>query len=161
MRQLVNWLCRLDMNVILIAHEKPLWGIDPKGDRSEIGVTFDCWDKLEYELHLALNIQKRGPERKASVRKSRLLGFQDGSSFTWSYEEFAKLYGKDIIEAKGKTIQLAAPEAVGAVKRLLEIIKVPDDEIEKWFKKAAVTSLDEMTAEQIAKITDHLKAKLK
>ncbi len=54
MRQLVIWLERLDMNVILIAHEKAEWGVNEKGERSEVGATFDAWEKLEYELHLAL-----------------------------------------------------------------------------------------------------------
>ncbi len=160
MRQLVNWLCRLDMNVILIAHEKAQWGMDSKGDRSEIGVTFDCWDKLEYELHLCLNIQKRGPARMATVKKSRLTGFPDASSFEWSYTEFATRYGKDVIEAKSNKIALATTEEVAEVKRLLEVIKIPEDDIAKWMTKAGVTAFDEMDSATIAKIEAFLKSKL-
>ena len=47
-RRLLAWFSKLDMNVILICHQKSQWK-----DGKEVGVTFDGWDKLEYELHLA------------------------------------------------------------------------------------------------------------
>jgi hypothetical protein len=155
MRQLVNWLCRLDMNVILIAHEKINWA-----NGEQVGVTFDCWDKLEYELHLALQITKRGDQRTAIVRKSRLLGFADASSFTWSYDDFAKRYGKDVMETKSKQITLASAEEVAEVKRLLENVRISDEDITKWFTKASVTTWEEMSDEQIKKVITFLKGKL-
>ena len=69
MRRLVSWLTRLPMNVLLIAQEKAEWGM-VNGQREEIGATFDAWDKLEFELHLALHITKQGPNRMARVRKN-------------------------------------------------------------------------------------------
>jgi hypothetical protein len=155
MRQLINWISRLDMNVILIAHEKDLWGNNEK-----IGVTFDCWDKLEYELHLALNIQKRGDTRVAVVRKSRLTGFQDAAYFPWAYSEFAQRYGKDVMEEKAKAIVLATPEQVGEIKRLLENVKISEDIIEKWYTKAGVTDFSEMNTEQAKGIVEFLKGKI-
>lgn len=159
MRKLVSWLTRLDMNVILIAHEKPQWGIDAKGERSEIGTTFDCWDKLEYELHLCLNIIKQGESRKARVRKSRLMGFADGSVFNWTYPEFAQRYGKDVIEKKPSTLVLATPEQLAEVTRLLGIVKLSDtDKQDKWI--AENTDLfSEVEAEKMTNIINHLKGK--
>jgi hypothetical protein len=161
MRRLINWTGKLDMNVIFIAHEKAEWGTDKNGDRSQIGVTFDAWDKLEYELHLALHAQKRGPARTANVRKSRLLGFPDADSFALDYQEFATRYGKDIIESKAKVIILATPEQVTEVKALLENVRISEDEIQKWFTKAGVESWQEMTSEQITKCIGFLKGKVK
>lgn len=148
MRQLCSWLTKLDMNVILIAHEKPMWGL-VNGERSEIGVTYDCWDKLEYELHLSLNIQKRGLSRVAVTRKTRLTGFPESEAFTWSYDEFATRYGKDIIEGEAKVISLATPEQVKQVKSMLEIVKVAEEDIAKGFSKAQVEDWSDMTSEQI------------
>ncbi len=161
MRQLVNWISKIDMNVILIAHEKPLWGVDAKGDRAEIGVTFDAWDKLDYELHLALNIVKRGNVRQALVKKSRIDSFQDSSFINWSYEDFSNQYGKSVIESKSKQISLASNEDVSEVNRLLEIVKVSDEDKEKWMSKAGVSNFSEMTDEQIKKVITFLKGKLK
>lgn len=157
MRRLVSWLQRLDMNVILVAHERPLWGTDAKGERTEIGTTFDGWDKLEYELHLCLNVVKQGDKRLARVKKSRLQGFPDASLLPWSYPEFAERYGRDVIEQAPTQVTLAAPEQVAEVNRLLGVVKLADGTVEKWFTKAGVSSFEEMDADKINAITTHLK----
>lgn len=160
MRRLVSWLVRLDMNVILIAHEKPLWGQDAKGERAEVGVTFDCWDKLEYELHLALNIQKRGQSRVARVTKSRLQGFPDGDTFPWTYETFAERYGRDVIEKEAAPVAIATPEQVAELNRLLEVVKMPDGWLPAVLTRANVERLDDMEADKVEKLIAVVKEKL-
>ncbi len=160
MRQLVSWVNRVDMNVLFIAHSKSEWGLNAEGQRVEIGQTFDCWDKLEYELHLCLEVTKRGPERTAKVRKSRLTGFPDATAFPWSYAEFANRYGRDVIEGTVKSIVLASPEQVIELVRLCGIIRVSDEEKEKWFTKADVETFAELDATVATKIITHLKGKL-
>lgn len=160
-KRLISWLQRLDMNVILIAHQKPLWGADKDGNRAEIGTTFDCWDKLEYELHLCLQIEKNGPSRIARVKKTRLREFPDASNFSWSYDEFSKLYGKDVIEKKSETLVLATSEQVAEINTLLELVKLPDGEVEKWFNKADVTSFAEMDERKILACIAAMKQKIK
>lgn len=158
MRQLISWLQRLDMTVILIAHEKAQWGVVNK-QRAEIGVTFDCYDKLEYELHLALNIIKLPSKRNALVTKSRLTGFADGEAFEWSYQEFAKRYGKDILEASSETLVLATPEQVAEIKYLQENIKLPDNYAEKVLTAANAASWEEMDSDKLSKTIAHIKDK--
>lgn len=154
-RRMINWIDRLDMNVILIAHEKPMWA-----NGEQMGVTFDAFEKLEYELHLVLNIAKRGDSRKALIKKSRLLQFPDGSNFDWSYEQFSTMYGKDIIEGAVKQIVLASTEQMKEVNALLEVIKLPEGQLDKWLAAAKVDSLSEMDEVKVAKLIDHLKSKL-
>lgn len=156
MRKLVSWLTRLDMNVIIIAHEKPMWGIDSKGERSEIGVTFDAWDKLEYELHLCLNIFKQGKDHKARVTKTRLTGFGAADVFSWSYPEFSSRYGKDVIEQASKQITLATPEQIAKVKGFIDVIKLPEGQIEKWFKAGNAESWEEMDSDKVEKIIGYI-----
>ena len=160
MRKLVNWLSRLDMAVILIAHEKPQWGTDNQGQRAEVGSTFDGWEKLEYELHLCLNIFKVGDQRKAKVRKSRLTGFPDGEVFPWGYAEFATRYGKDIIEKSAVQIVLATPEQLAEVHRLLETVKIPDNQKDKWFAAAGVGSFEEMDSDKLTGVITYLKGRV-
>lgn len=157
MRRLVALLTRLDMNVILIAHEKDVWGKDEKGQSTVTGQSFDAWDKLEYELHLCLNIKKAGNSRIATIRKSRLTSFPDASSFPWSYQEFSERYGKDVIEKEAKPIEIASPEQVSEVHRLLTIVKMPDEWESKALTKANVSSWDEMDADKIDAVIDMLK----
>jgi hypothetical protein len=155
-KRLVAWLERVDMNVILIAHEKTEWGKDAKGDRVEIGQTFDAWDKLEYELDLCLNIVKAGPVRNALVRKTRLKQFQEDSHFSWSYDSFSQKYGKEIIEKKGETIMLATSEQIKKINNLLERVKLPEGQEEKWLSKANVQGWDEMSTERIDAAIKHI-----
>ncbi len=150
MRRLVAWVNRLDMNVIFIAHSKSEWGLDGKGERTEIGQTFDCWDKLEYELHLCLEVIKQGPSRSARVRKSRLTGFPDGEMFKWTYPEFAQRYGQDIIEGVVTTLELASPDQVAEIERLVSIVKIEPATIDKWKAKAGAETFAEFSATQAA-----------
>lgn len=158
--RLVNWVNRLDMNAVFIAHRKDLWGKNDKGQREVVGDTFDGHEKLEYDLHLALSVFKTGPTRRARIGKSRLLGFPEGETFEWTYENFAQRYGKDVIEKEVKQIVIATPEQVAEVQRLLGIVKVPDDWADKCFKKAKVESWDEMDSQIIEKVIVSLKEKL-
>lgn len=157
-RTLISWLQRLDMNVILIAHEKPLWGVVNK-QRAEIGVTFDCYDKLEYELHLVMNIAKLPNRRNAIVKKTRLTGFADGDVFEWSYPEFAKRYGRDVLEAEATQVVLATEEQVAEIKYLIQIVKLPEGYPEKCLTAANAASWEEMDSDKLAKTIDYIKLK--
>jgi len=160
MRRLVNWIHRLDMNVVAICHEAAEWGVDAKGDRVEIGKTFDCWPKIEYELDLAFQVTKQGSSRYGVVRKSRLLGFPDRERFPLSYEEFALRYGKDVIEKAVVAITLATPEQVAEIERLASVIKLPDEDKQKWLTKASASEWNELSTEQANKVIAALNAKI-
>lgn len=145
-----------NMNVVVIAHQKDEWSKQEK-----VGETFDLWgDKVGHELDLVLQVVKQGNSRYAIPTKSRLLGFPERERFPWSYEEFATRYGKDIIEKKIEPLPIATSEQVAEVNRLLEIIKIPEAEIEKWMSKAQVESFAEMTSEMIGKCISYLQSKV-
>jgi len=127
MRRLLAWIDKLDMNVILIHHQKDQWK-----DGKVVGSTFDGWDKLEYELHLVLRIGKNGPNRLAYIGKTRLTQFPDGESFPWSFTEFAKRYGETVINGAVVKAALATQEQVAEYKNLVLTVKVASDIKEKW-----------------------------
>lgn len=160
MRRLVSWLVRLDMNVILIAHEKPLWGTNAKGEREEIGTTFDCWEKLEYELHLCLNIIKNGPSRIAKVKKTRLAAFPDATTFPWSYQEFASRYGQDIIEKEAEAIVLATPEQLAELNALISIFNPTEAQKDKWLAWGEAETFAEFETNKLAELIKGIKAKI-
>lgn len=155
-RRLINWIDRIDMNVIIIAHEKAMWD---KGEQA--GYTFDAWDKLEYELDLAVQVQKAAGKRVGFVKKSRLEGFPDGHSFPWSYSDFADRYGREIIEKQGKSIALATSEQIIRLNQLLGVYKVQDGQEEKWFAKAKVSTYQEMDTHQVNGIIQYIENKIK
>jgi hypothetical protein len=151
MRRAVMWLDKLDMNVVLIAHSKDEYAFNPKsGQREVIGQTFDCWDKLEYILHLALQIEKTGPSRIARVRKSRLLGFPDAATMPWSYDEFADRYGREVIEGAVKQIVVATSEQIVEFNALMDKVKMPDDWLEKCLKRGKAERIEDMEGSAVA-----------
>jgi len=159
MRRFVNAVARLDMNVIFVAHEKSEWGV-VEGKREEIGKIPDCWDKLIYSLDLAFQAVKRGPDRKAVVRKSRLIGFPEGDSFALDYAAFSERYGKDIMEKPAAPIVMASPEQVAEITRLVDLLKIDADTTEKWLEKANAENFSEFNVSQAEKIIKSLKSKI-
>jgi hypothetical protein len=152
MRRLVNWINRVDMNVVLISHQREEWGQDATGQRVSIGHTFDCWDKLEYELDLAFKAIKQGSSRYGVVRKSRLLGFPDLTQFELSFAKFAELYGKEVIQKKGASIELATAEQVEEINRLVSILKPAEEDVQKIWNKAGAATWAELTKDQAAAV---------
>jgi hypothetical protein len=160
MRRMIMWASRLDMNIWFVCHEAAEWGLDRTGQRTEIGRIPDCWDKLIYELDLAIQVVKRGPQRVAIVKKSRIMAFPDADSFNLDYAEFAARIGKDVIESEAGTVTLAMPDQVAEIKKLLEIVRIPDEDIQKGFDKFGVAKWEEMTTEQAATWQSFLKKKI-
>jgi len=167
MRRLINAITRLDMNVWFIAHEVSEWG-GTGADRKEIGKAPDAWDKLQYELDLALRIEhvSRGL-RIATVTKSRLSGFpefdrivlQEGESDT-GYAEFAKRYGRDYIEAAPKPVALASPDQVKEIEKLIAALKLEDGEVDKILARGNADSIADLSLEHAEKMVSWLKGKV-
>lgn len=164
MMRLLRWVNRADMNAIFVCQQKDDWGKDDKGNREVVGFTFDCFDKLAYELNLVLRISKIGTGENAKrfmhVGKSRLTNFVEGARHPWSYEEFAERYGRGAIEKAPKPIVLATDDQVAELHRLLEVVKMPEDWALKCFKKANVDDWPEMEADIIDKVIESLRSKL-
>lgn len=167
-RKLISHLERLDMNVWLVCHEIAVWE-GSGGERREIGRGPDVgWDKIPYELHLVLQAKQLGKDiREAVVWKSRLTGFPTGDRFYLqdkgkdvAYANFTERYQRDFIEAEAKPIVLATEEEVAEIRRLLEIVKVPEEETAKWLTKANVESFEEMTGAQALAVIAFLDKKM-
>jgi hypothetical protein len=153
---LLNWLDKLDMNVILICREKAKWA----GDK-QVGVTYDGWDQLGYELDLCINIVLQGASRKGVVTKSRIKSFALHERFDWDFNIFAEKYGKEIISQEVKPTVFATEEQLKELSHYLEVINIPQETIDKWLEQAKVDKVEEMPTHFVAKILDAIKAKLK
>lgn len=157
MKHLLALLLRLDMNVIITSHAKNEYG----QNLSVLGQTFDCYKKLDYLFDLVFEIQKRGKDRVGVVKKSRIESFPDGDHFPFSYAEIAKRYGTDILEKDAETQSLATEAQVKEIKRLVDLLKVPDETVQKWLSKANSEVFSEMPQDSIEKCIEHLKSQIK
>ena len=150
-RRLINWISKLDMNVILICHAK-----NEYKDDKQIGYIFDAHEKLEYELDLCLEIIKLGKSRKARVGKSRLEGFPETETFPWSYKDFAERWGEEAITATPTQPALITPEQLNQLNTLLHTIKPSQSQIDQWWSKAGVEAWSEFTADDAEKLIIYL-----
>lgn len=151
-KHLLNLLLRLDMNVIITSHAKNEYG----QNMSVLGQTFDCYKKLDYLFDLVFEIQKRGQNRIGIIKKSRIELFPDTETFPFSYDEIAERYGRDVLERDAVAQVLATKDQVNEIKRLIDLLKIPQESYQKWLDKAEAENFDEMTDEQINKCIKHL-----
>lgn len=157
MKQLLNLLFRLDMNVIITSHSKNEYG----QNLAVLGQTFDCYKKLDYLFDLVFEIQKRGAHRVGLVKKSRIENFPDGDSFPFSYDEIANRYGRHILERDAIAQELATPEQIKEITRLIDLLKVPQETYQKWLDKASSDNWEDMQKDSIQKCINHLTSKIK
>lgn len=157
MKHLLNLLLRLDMNVIITAHAKNEYG----QGLTVLGQTFDCYKKLDYLFDLVFEIQKRGNDRIAFIKKSRIESLPDGEAFPFSYDEVAKRYGKEILERDAIAEKLANREQIGRLKMLIDLYKEPEEIVQKWLDKANAATLDEINEEIALKLISHMEGKSK
>lgn len=153
-KRLLNLLLRLDMNVIITSHAKNEYS---GADMKVTGQTFDCYKKLDYLFDLALEIQKRGKDRVAVIRKTRIKSFPDGDIFPFSYEEIAKRYGKDILEKDATMEELALQEQVDELNNLVDLMRYDEAVVSKWLEKTESSCFEEMKQSDIQYYIDEIK----
>jgi len=156
MKHLLNLLLRLDMNVIITSHAKNEYG----EGMQVLGQTYDCYKKLDYLFDLVFEIQKRGKQRMGLVKKTRVESFAETEQFPFSYDTIAEKYGRAVLERDAVAQELASIEQVNEIKRLIELLKVPQETKDKWLDKSSAETFEEMKSDDIQKCIDHLKSKI-
>ena len=148
MRKLIRYMDLIDMNVILICHSKTNY---ENGQPS--GTTFDCWDKLEYELDMWLEVTREGDKHIATVRKSRVAAFPLGHRVDWNFDSLADIYGRADVVKQAKPVDNGE-----LLKGLISKFSIGDDIVKKWTDKAGVKKVTELNDEQTAGCVDWINA---
>src|SRR5688500_15986343 len=138
MKRLANLIMNLDMNVIITAHAEAEYG----ANLQKLGYTFDGWKQLDYWFDLVVELGKKGQKRMADVRETRMEPLPDEDVFEWSYDAIKKRYGASILEREARTVSLATPDQVREIKELIDIVRLPDGLVDKWFSKAQVDAFE-------------------
>lgn len=159
-RKLLTWLERLPLNVILICHQKDKW---ERRERELIyaGSTYDGYKKLHYELDLWLQTKMVGSKRFATVAKSRIDAFPVLTDINLDFPTFQKLYGASVIDAEVTPIVLATKEQIDEIKRLAEVMKITEEEMDKALSKRQATDLDDLSKEGAVDLLAGLNKRMK
>lgn len=157
-KSIQRMIIALDMNVIVTAHQKDVYG----NNFSKLGTTFDSMRGDDYLFDIIFQIVKKGDQRIALTIKERAIigGNKFPAEFEWSYENFLKFYGKEIIEKVAEPVAMADKETIARVVNMVNMIKMDDAIVIKWFQKADVQDWSEMSKEQINGCEAYLNKKL-
>jgi len=155
-KHLLTLLLRLDMNVVITSHSKNEYG----NNLAVLGQTFDCYKKLDYLFDLIIEVQKRGKNRVMIVKGTRLEGFEEDEQFPAGYDEIAARYGRDVIEREAVAEILADEKQCLEIRRLIELLKVPEETYDKWLVKANSSKWEEMPYDAIQKCIEYLKLQI-
>ena len=155
--QLGILLSRLDMNVIVVAHEKAKF-IDNK----DAGKTFDVNDKLAYSLGAVWHMRLQGKKRKLFIEKSRYSELQTGEiiDFDNGYEVVKQLFGENIFLREVKVEPLVKPEQLRELTRLIELLRIPEEKVAKLLTNAKAISMEEISESFAQKAIDKYKSLL-
>jgi hypothetical protein len=161
-RKLMGWLMRpdLDLSVMMICHTKDKWAKDDKGVLVKEGSVWDGPEKLDYDLDLWLETQFSGPDVYAVVKKSRVEGFVTGAKMAFDFETFKRMYGAAVIDRPIQPITLATAEQVTQLNHLVEVLKVPQEDLDKWLLKAQATEIEDLSSDNADKLIKFLKEKI-
>jgi len=144
MRKLIRYMDLIDMNVILICHSKTNYE-----NGQPDGTTFDCWDKLEYELDMWLEVTREGGKHIATVRKSRVAAFPLGHRVDWNFDSLADIYGRADVVKQAKPVDNGE-----LLKGLISKFSIDAKTVKKWTDKAGVKKVTELNDEQTAGCVD-------
>lgn len=155
-------LISLDMNVLVTDHIK-----DKYQGMNRVGDTFDSDKDDEYVFSYVFKIENktgniRGMRTAVLAKERAEIGepkFPD--EFDWTYENFCKYYGKEIIEREAKPIVYATQESVDELVGLVTQYNVPQEWISKWKEKVGEEEFGKFTEEQIKTCVDFVNKKVK
>jgi hypothetical protein len=147
-KRLTAMLSTLDMNVVWTAHAKAEWINGEATGR----LTYDGPKGADFWVDLLIEVRRDGETRNGLIRKSRIKGLEVDTEFAFSYDEIAERYGRDVLERN------AVPVSEDLV-RLMELIGEREDGQDlgsRMMKKAGVSTLSELTADQVEKAIEWL-----
>lgn len=144
--QLGILLSRLDMNVIVVAHEKTKYM-----DGKDIGKTFDINDKMAYSLGAVWHLRLQGKSRKLFIEKSRYIEMKTGEliDFDEGYLVLKESFGEQVFKRESKAKKLATIDQLKECKRLIQDLHVSDETVQKMIINAKSQSLEDIESEKM------------
>ena len=86
----------LPMNVVITAHAKKEYG----ENMNILGTTFDGYKKFGFMFDVVIEAIVRRGKRIGIVKKSRILDLEPDQEIEFSFQEFSKIYSKELKNAE-------------------------------------------------------------
>lgn len=150
-------LSRLDMNIIVVAHEKAKYQ-----NGEEIGKMSDVNEKMEYALGSVINLRRVGKNVKAFIDKSRYkqLPSNEFIDFDNGYEILCDKFGKVIFTKESEAETLATKDQLEEAKRLIKVLSVPEEWLNKRVAACRAASIDQLTEKDMKELIDVMLSRL-
>ena len=160
--QLGILLSRLDMNVIVTAHEKPKYETI-NGKSTETEKMADVNEKLLYCLGSVFHLHLVAGKRTVTVKKTRYSEFKpfETLDFEDGYNVLKSRFGEGVFLREAVEEKLASKEQIQELNRLISVCAIPDEKQQKWLTSSNASSFDEMKEEVMSKLIHHLKSQVK
>jgi hypothetical protein len=158
-KELLRLILNLDMNVIITSHQKIMYGLG----MTKIGDTFDSMKGDDYFYDYMFQLVNKGNKRVAVTMKERAEIGENKfpEEFEWSYANFVKFYGKEILEKEATKLEIASKEDIQMLKNLIETLNISEDVTSKWLAKADVENFSDMPKDMVIKCIKFCEDKIK
>ena len=158
-RGVINVIKKIDMNVIVTAHEKPMYA--PGGGFQVVGQTYDGVKGLDYLFDTVLRLVLVGDKRVAYTQKDRTHKFP--AQFDYDFDTIRKLWGDSLTQAS-EPIVLATPEQVARIVTLLGVVTASEAKSnEEWaddcLRRAEASEWSEVEEAKVVKVIKFLEAR--
>lgn len=145
-----------DFNLVCTAHLKAKYERSG-GEAKLVGVTTDASKNIEADMMIVLYLTKQpsgGYPSAARVAKWRRDPDDPRgvlpTAFPFTMEKFLELHGWPL-EGERVEVPMATPEQVREIIRLVAVVRLPEDTVDKWFAKAKAEEWSDFTEEALAK----------
>jgi hypothetical protein len=79
-----------------------------------------------------------------TVRATRYKQFPLGAELPMTYQAFAKFYGENTMDKAAVPVILATPEQIAEIKRLVAMLKMTEDDVDKELTKSKVQEIEDL-----------------
>jgi len=164
LKEFFRRLILLDMNIILIAREKPVYS-DKAGDfMVKVGETFDAERSLDYHMDLVLRFSAAKGVHSVQCRKDRWGALMVGETLTLpedSYPFFSSRYGGKKLSRKAEVEDRADEAHTLEAETLATTLDLDAAEFSLMVERAGASSLDMLSANACDDLIATLKGRIK
>jgi hypothetical protein len=155
-RSIREFCRRHDFNLICTGHMKGKWE-QVNGKPEQIGMQVDGSKNMEGDVSIVIHLRRIAGKFPSTAIVHKWRRDPDDPkgkiplTFPFTIEDFAKIDGTNALKREREPIPMATEDQIKEMTRLQEIVKIPQENIDKLFKKNNAESWAELPADVMDK----------